>query len=78
MFRLLLIIAAIVVVILLAKRLLSSSKPGQPPARPQSGKDMVRCAHCGLHLPANEAIRGDGKTYCSEEHRQLDHSDPNA
>ena len=78
MFRLLLAIVAIVVVVLIAKRLLSQSKPGRPPARAQSGKDMVRCAHCGLHIPASEAIRADGKTYCSDEHRLADHSDPNA
>jgi len=35
-------------------------------------ENMVRCAHCGLNLPQQEAIRVDDKYYCSEEHRQLD------
>ena len=32
---------------------------------------MVSCAHCGLHIPQNEAIQAQGKYYCSDEHRQL-------
>jgi uncharacterized protein len=32
---------------------------------------MVRCAHCGLHLPAADAIAGAGAdVYCSAAHRQ--------
>jgi uncharacterized protein len=31
---------------------------------------MVDCAHCGLHLPASEAVQGDaGQVYCSAAHR---------
>ncbi|HYP82235.1 PP0621 family protein [Variovorax sp.] len=38
--------------------------PGEPQA-------MLRCAHCGLHLPAADAIAGEGgKVYCSTAHRQ--------
>lgn len=32
-------------------------------------EDMVRCAHCGVHLPRSESIQADGKFYCSTEHR---------
>lgn len=42
----------------------------KPPAAgaPQA---MVRCARCGLHLPAADAlIAPDGKTYCTPAHRQ--------
>lgn len=31
--------------------------------------DMVRCAHCGLHLPASDAVQGASALYCSTEHR---------
>jgi len=32
---------------------------------------MVRCAHCGLHLPATEAIADpSGAVYCSTAHRE--------
>jgi uncharacterized protein len=29
---------------------------------------MVRCLHCGLHVPENEAISQGGKHFCSLEH----------
>ena len=39
----------------------------------QQGKtieeDMVRCAHCGVHLPKGESIQSDGQFFCSAEHR---------
>ncbi len=42
--------------------------PKAPPAvgPPQA---MARCAHCGLHLPATDAIAGPGGVYCSPAHR---------
>lgn len=33
-------------------------------------EDMVRCIHCGMHLPRSECVTGDGNTYCSEAHRR--------
>ncbi len=48
-----------------------SPRPAAPPAvgAPQA---MVRCAHCGLHLPASDAVRGtDGTPFCSAAHRQV-------
>lgn len=32
--------------------------------------DMVECAHCGVHLPANETVQGANSVYCSEAHRK--------
>jgi uncharacterized protein len=32
---------------------------------------MVRCAHCGLHIPENEAVTMQGRYYCSKEHLKL-------
>lgn len=32
-------------------------------------QDMARCAHCGIHLPRDEAVRGEKGDYCSTEHR---------
>ena len=40
----------------------------QPPAPPQA---MVRCAHCGVHLPAGDALADGDQRYCSAAHRQL-------
>ncbi|GIX23070.1 MAG: hypothetical protein KatS3mg122_0301 [Caldimonas sp.] len=45
----------------------AASRAAGPRARPQT---MVDCAHCGLHLPRDEAITGDdGRHYCSAAHR---------
>ena len=33
---------------------------------------MVKCAHCGVHVPASEAIHAHGQSYCSERHRDAD------
>jgi uncharacterized protein len=32
--------------------------------------EMVQCAHCGVHLPANDALKGADGLYCSAQHRQ--------
>ncbi len=32
--------------------------------------DMVRCAHCGLHLPASDATTGLRGVYCGPEHHR--------
>jgi uncharacterized protein len=36
--------------------------------KPQS---MVRCMHCGLHLPSDEAHHAHSGVYCGKEHRDL-------
>ena len=37
---------------------------------PGAGEDMVRCAHCGVHLPRSESITTQGSFYCSPEHQR--------
>lgn len=32
--------------------------------------EMVQCAHCGVHLPATDAVKGADGLYCSALHRQ--------
>ncbi|MFA5521424.1 MAG: PP0621 family protein [Castellaniella sp.] len=44
-------------------------KPEQPATRETEA--MVRCAHCGIHLPRSEAVLSQGKTWCSTEHARL-------
>mgnify|MGYP003581574363 CR=1 FL=1 len=49
------------------------SRPPPRQATPAVGapQSMVRCAHCGLPLPAADAISGPaGAVYCSAAHRQ--------
>lgn len=41
------------------------------PTIPHQG-DMVRCQHCGLFLPRENALQRDGRYYCSAAHREAD------
>ena len=38
-----------------------------PPGPPQ---DMVPCAHCGVHVPRQDAIAAGPVFYCSDDHRR--------
>ncbi len=51
----------------------------RPPAPPPADsfpatEDMVRCAHCGIHLPRSESLLSQQRTFCCAEHRDADHS----
>ncbi|MGM0595051.1 MAG: PP0621 family protein [Pseudomonadota bacterium] len=51
------------------RRLLDRPRPQERPPKQVDGQKMVRCAHCGIHIPQNEALERDGESYCSPEHR---------
>lgn len=46
-----------------------SAPPPAPPPAPSLPEDMVRCAECGMHLPASESLPGRGGQFCSPDHR---------
>lgn len=51
---------------------------GAPKAKSQGPVQMVSCAHCGLHLPRDEAFDSPNQLhYCSEAHR-IEHMKRNA
>jgi uncharacterized protein len=68
-----LLLIAVVVLVLWAMR--RASLPPAPPAPPRRREPpqleaMVRCSHCGLHLPRSDALLdADGQAYCSAAHR---------
>jgi uncharacterized protein len=35
-----------------------------------TGEDMVRCDHCGVHLPRSESLTTRGNFYCSADHQR--------
>jgi len=43
----------------------------RPRAVPGPAQPMLRCARCGVHLPAADAVAGRQGSYCSEAHRRL-------
>src|SRR5688500_13021120 len=72
--RFLLIAAVVVVAVWLIRRALVRGKSGdaggaRPPAAGQG--DLVKCAHCGTHLPRVEARPAGELLYCSDEHARL-------
>ena len=67
MSRLLLLGVIAVIVYLLIK---SFSKRMSAEDVPTKAEDMVRCIHCGVHLPKGECIMAEGKCYCSAAHRR--------
>lgn len=72
--RLLIFALAVFGLVWLLKRALDQhSEGGVTHARrdQDASGDLVRCAHCGLHLPRAEAVGAGGRLYCSEEHARL-------
>ena len=55
--------------------LLRGARRGLPPAvndppRTPAPQQMLACAHCGVHLPRDEALPGRGGVFCGEAHRK--------
>ncbi|NIR61301.1 MAG: hypothetical protein GWO02_18280 [Gammaproteobacteria bacterium] len=71
--RLVLIAVAVGAVVLIARQLLRREAPPRK-APLEAPHRMVRCAHCGVHVPEEEALFRAGTPYCSEQHR-IAHSD---
>ena len=72
-YLLLLAVLALIIFIIGVKR----GRPREPEARSkppsrdadESPKAMLRCAECGMHLPADESLPGRGGVFCSVGHR---------
>ncbi len=47
----------------------SAPRGGAAP-RVDAPQAMVGCAHCGLHLPRQEALPMGERFYCCEDHRR--------
>ncbi len=79
MAKFLLLLAVIAAVILLVRnyqRALgrpddAQKSDGDASRAAASSEDMVRCAHCGVHLPKSEGYLSQGRFFCSDEHRRL-------
>jgi len=70
--KLLVVIVALAVLWLLLRGLVRRAKgEGQPPHKPPPAtpQAMLACAHCGVHLPRDEALPGRGGVFCGEAHR---------
>ena len=71
--KLILLLLAIAVLLWLVRGTVRRAR--RPPrergtdATPPAPQTMLRCAHCGLHLPRDEALPGRGGVFCDAAHR---------
>ncbi len=82
MTKMLLLLVAVLVFFWLLRRALSGRRPGAGPGKQDAPAQatppaLVACAHCGVHLPQNEAFASDvgapgaKRFFCTEEHLKL-------
>lgn len=71
LFRLILLGLAIWLLFRLYQRFIKGGS-AKKPATHQIDGDMVKCKHCGIHIPQSEAISNDGNHYCSRAHLEAD------
>ncbi|VEE14489.1 PP0621 family protein [Ectopseudomonas mendocina] len=66
LFRLLFWIAVIFAAVWIWRRYMSKPKSTRPTEA--AAAPMVRCAHCGVHVPKPQALSQDKQWYCSRAH----------
>jgi len=71
--RLLLVIAVVGVVYLLVRSYRNNSAYDSEDSDGTVTEDMVRCAHCGVHLPKSESTLSGEKYFCGKDHRDAYH-----
>ena len=71
--RLLVIAALIYLAWRVVKNLLSQAnrRDNSAPGSGQDAQAMLKCAQCGVHVPAPEAFTHNGRRFCSQEHQRL-------
>ncbi|MCX4217873.1 MULTISPECIES: PP0621 family protein [Pseudomonas] len=67
MLRLLFWIALIAAAVWLWRKFNAPASSARSP-REQDAAPMVRCAHCGVHLPRDRALNLQQQWYCSQAH----------
>jgi uncharacterized protein len=76
--RLIVLVLLVVVAVWLVRRALRGPAQQTDPRKRAEGAghaegagQLVRCTHCGMHLPRSEAREAGGLLYCSDEHARL-------
>ena len=67
MLRLLFWIVLIAAAVWFWRKFKGQASPPRSPAEREAAP-MVRCAHCGVHLPRDRALSLDQQWYCSQAH----------
>ena len=66
--KILLFLVVVFVLLWLLRGATSRRRGGAPPPA-QAPQQMIACAHCGVHLPRDEALPGRGGVFCGDAHR---------
>lgn len=66
--RLFLLIALAVLALFIWRKLTAGPALGRRDPPQVTEEEIVACAHCGLHVPASEALREGDDVYCCPEH----------
>jgi uncharacterized protein len=65
-FLILALVVALLLWLLFGRSRKRAAKATQQPPQPTA---FAVCAHCGVHLPMNDAVLDGPKAYCSDAHR---------
>ena len=65
----LLFLVVVFVLLWLLRGAMTSRRRGGAAPPPQAPQEMIACAHCGVHLPRDEALPGRGGVFCGNAHR---------
>ena len=71
--KLILLLVLGVIAFAIIKSYARRGQPGikKPADAVKSNEDMVKCAHCGVHMPVSESTLSKGNYFCSNEHRLM-------
>jgi uncharacterized protein len=67
--KILLFLVVVFVLLWLLRGATTRRRGGHARPPPQAPQEMIACAHCGVHLPRDEALPGRGGVFCGDAHR---------
>lgn len=74
--KLMVLVAVVIGLVILWRRFKAWQASSQPPrSTPSNPLLMVRCAHCQVHLPQDQALRVGNQWYCCDAHRDAERHD---
>lgn len=70
MSKIVLLVIAFAAALWLVRGLRKRSNDNAATPAPPGAEDMVRCSHCGVHLPRGESVMSEQQYFCSVQHQR--------
>ena len=70
MSKIVLLVIAFAAALWLVRGLRNRSNDKAATPAPPGSEDMVRCMHCGVHLPRGESVMSEQQYFCSVQHQR--------